>query len=85
MPYLTPQRLSTHMYVKPIKPLKPSSFWLAAGWIDSSFANRLAGWIESIKPQASQPATKLSWIVAKYGCIQQTASSNHVEGQPVLP
>jgi hypothetical protein len=32
----------------------------------------LAGWIEYLKPQASQPAIKLSWIVAK--CVNSTTS-----------
>jgi len=67
MPYLTPLPPTACLHVKPIKPLKPSSLRLAAGWIDSTFANSLAGWLEYLKPQASQPAIKLSWIVDKYG------------------
>jgi hypothetical protein len=65
MPYLTPSPPTACLHVKPIKPLKPSSLRLAAGWIDSTFANSLAGWLDFLKPQASKQAIKLSWIVDK--------------------
>jgi hypothetical protein len=68
MPYLTPSPPTACLHVKLIKPLKLLSLRLAAGWIDSTFANSLASWLKYLKPQASQPAIKLSWVVDKYAC-----------------